>query len=83
VGLCAGLVCCRYHHDSHGISFPFQHGVVGLHIPRRYVQVILLRYFSVLTVVIGVFTLLTISIGEEFDFRFFKILSCVSGIPEP
>jgi len=26
---------------------------------------------------VGVFTLLTISIGEEFDFRFFKILSCV------
>jgi len=26
---------------------------------------------------VGVFTLLTISIGEEFDFRFFNILSCV------
>jgi len=26
---------------------------------------------------VGVFTLLTISIGEEFDFRFFKVLSCV------
>jgi hypothetical protein len=27
----------------------------------------------------AVFTLLTISIGEEFEFGFFKILSCVSG----
>ena len=27
----------------------------------------------------AVFTLLTISIGEEFEFKFFKILSCVSG----
>jgi len=26
---------------------------------------------------VGVFTLLTITIGEEFDFKFFKILSCV------
>ncbi|TLD26287.1 sulfite efflux pump SSU1 [Venturia nashicola] len=26
---------------------------------------------------VGIFTLLTISISEEFDFRFFKILSCV------
>jgi len=26
---------------------------------------------------VGVFTLLTISIGEEFDFKFFKVLSCV------
>ncbi|ORY16795.1 voltage-dependent anion channel [Clohesyomyces aquaticus] len=26
---------------------------------------------------VGVFTLLTISIGEEFEFKFFKILSCV------
>ncbi|PVH97866.1 putative MFS transporter [Periconia macrospinosa] len=26
---------------------------------------------------VGVFTLLTISIGEEFDFRFFNILSCI------
>ncbi|KAF1973446.1 hypothetical protein BU23DRAFT_464524 [Bimuria novae-zelandiae CBS 107.79] len=26
---------------------------------------------------VGVYTLLTISIGEEFEFRFFKVLSCV------
>ncbi|KAF2740104.1 hypothetical protein EJ04DRAFT_232957 [Polyplosphaeria fusca] len=26
---------------------------------------------------VGVFTLLTISIGEEFEFKFFKVLSCV------
>jgi len=26
----------------------------------------------------AVFTLLTISIGEEFEFKFFKILACVS-----
>ena len=29
---------------------------------------------------VGVFTLLTISIGEEFGFKFFKILACVSRI---
>lgn len=28
----------------------------------------------------AVFALLTISIGEEFDFKFFKVLSCVSGV---
>jgi hypothetical protein len=27
---------------------------------------------------IGVFTLLTIAIGEEFEFKFFKVLACVS-----
>ncbi|EMD94607.1 hypothetical protein COCC4DRAFT_147789 [Bipolaris maydis ATCC 48331] len=27
--------------------------------------------------ILGVFTLLTISIGEEFEFKFFKVLSCV------
>ena len=27
---------------------------------------------------IGVFTLLTIAIGEELESRFFKVLSCVS-----
>jgi hypothetical protein len=37
--------------------------------------------FGVLIAMIGIFTLLTISIGEEFDFKFFKILSCVSRIP--
>jgi len=35
---------------------------------------------SVLIFVIGVFVLLTISIGEEFEFKFFKILACVSCI---
>lgn len=29
----------------------------------------------------AVFTLLTISIGEEFEFKFFKVLACVSGDP--
>ena len=31
-----------------------------------------------LTLSVAVFTLLTISIGEEFEFKFFRILSCVS-----
>lgn len=30
-------------------------------------------------VVVGVFALLTISIGEELESRFFKVLSCVSA----
>jgi hypothetical protein len=37
-----------------------------------------LRDFSVLKSMTAVFTLLTISIGEEFNFKFFKIISCVS-----
>jgi len=32
---------------------------------------------NVLIVAIGIFTLLTIAIGEEFDFKFFQVLSCV------
>jgi hypothetical protein len=31
----------------------------------------------VLIVEIGIFTLLTIAIGDEFDFKFFQVLSCV------
>lgn len=40
---------------------------------------IFLRAGSMLNAMAAVFALLIISIGEEFDFRFFKVLSCVSG----
>ena len=44
----------------------------------------LLNFLSVYGVLIpmaAVFALLTMSIGEEFDLRFFEVLSCVSGAP--
>jgi hypothetical protein len=52
-------------------GFVFPVGKIG---PNHTMQELL----ALLTVVLGVFTLLTISVGEEFEFKFFKILSCVS-----
>lgn len=58
--------------------FPFNMGWWGFIFPVgkfNFISVVRGAGNSAMT---GVFTLLTISIGEEFDFRFFKVLSCVS-----
>jgi tellurite resistance protein TehA-like permease len=62
-------------------SFPFNMGWWGFIFPVGKSKPGVASFsFDVLTVVLGIFTLLTISIGEQFELKFFKILSCVSFI---
>lgn len=63
--------------------FPFNMGWWGFIFPvgksrPTYSLQLLHCVRGLLTRYTGVFTLLTISIGEEFEFRFFKVLACVS-----
>jgi hypothetical protein len=59
-------------------SFPFNMGWWGFIFPVGELRVQMLTGMKKRAeTASGIFTLLTISIGEEFDFRFFKVLSCV------
>lgn len=60
-------------------SFPFNMGWWGFIFPVGESNRVLFRsdFPYVLIAATGIFTLLTIAIGEEFDFKFFKVLSCV------
>lgn len=59
--------------------FPFNMGWWGFIFPvGKSNQNSKLKNHIFLIQILGVFTLLTISIGEEFEFEFFKVLSCVS-----
>jgi hypothetical protein len=61
-------------------SFPFNMGWWGFVFPTgEFKPSTLIICFTRLIAAPGIFTLLTISIGEEFDFKFFRVLSCVSN----
>lgn len=88
MGLRDRLVCYRRGHDCHFGRLSLQYGMVGIHLSRRYVpSPFLLSITSRRECKMkadrgdlrtGVFDLLTITIGEELESKFFKILSCVS-----
>jgi hypothetical protein len=80
MGFLDRMVHRRGHDDRHGWPFSLQHGLVGFYLPGRSVfpQSKLSHPTGNLLTEKGVFTLLTIAIGEELESHFFKVLSCVS-----
>ena len=83
VGLRYCLVHCSYHHDSHLRRISIQHGMVGLYLSSQSVPFAPLHLKNTARLIecwTGVFTLLTITIGEELESRFFKVTSCVSSL---
>jgi hypothetical protein len=85
MGLCHRLVhgCGRY--DSYLWWFPIQYGLVWFYL--SYWLVLSHSHPNTMTELImsytGVFTLLTIAIGEELESRFLKVTSCVSSLFHP
>ena len=75
---CMVYCCCCY--DSHFGRVPIQYGLVGVYLPCWSVlnPTPLTKHGQTDVFWTGVFTLQTITIGEELESRFFKVLSCVS-----
>ena len=72
---------CRFN-DSPSKEISLQHGMVGVHIPDWFVR--LSAYLEIIGCSrqhAGVYALSTITLGNELESKFFKILGVVSYLP--